>query len=164
MDRIDKITQQWERERPDLDISPMGLIGRLGNVAYHLTREMEKVFAQFGLNRSSFDVLATLRRAGAPYTLSPGEMLSTLMVTSGTMTNRIDQLEKAGLVSRHTNPDDGRGFLVSLTTEGLTLINQLIEVHTQNQALLVAKLSSQEQQALNQLLRTFLASFEPNEK
>ena len=109
-------------------------------------------------------MLATLRRAGAPYTLSPGEMLSTLMVTSGTMTNRIDQLEKAGLVSRHTNPDDGRGFLVSLTTEGLTLINQLIEVHTQNQARLVAKLSPQEQQALNQLLRTFLASFEPNEK
>ncbi|HEC8322713.1 MarR family winged helix-turn-helix transcriptional regulator [Providencia rettgeri] len=164
MDRIDKITQQWERERPDLDISPMGLIGRLGNVAFHLTREMEKVFTQFGLNRSSFDVLATLRRAGSPYTLSPGEMLSTLMVTSGTMTNRIDQLEKAGLVSRHTNPDDGRGFLVSLTTEGLTLINQLIEVHTQNQARLVAKLSQQEQQALDQLLRTFLASFESNEK
>ncbi|WP_333986590.1 MarR family transcriptional regulator [Providencia huaxiensis] len=164
MDRIDKITQQWERERPDLDISPMGLIGRLGNVAFHLTREMEKVFTQFGLNRSSFDVLATLRRAGAPYTLSPGEMLSTLMVTSGTMTNRIDQLEKAGLVSRHANPDDGRGFLVSLTTEGLTLINQLIEVHTQNQARLVAKLSQQEQQALDQLLRTFLASFESNEK
>ncbi|MEQ4707414.1 MarR family transcriptional regulator [Providencia huaxiensis] len=164
MDRIDKITQQWERERPDLDISPMGLIGRLGNVAFHLTREMEKVFTQFGLNRSSFDVLATLRRAGAPYTLSPGEMLSTLMVTSGTMTNRIDQLEKIGLVSRHANPDDGRGFLVSLTTEGLTLINQLIEVHTQNQARLVAKLSQKEQQALDQLLRTFLASFESNEK
>ncbi|MCG9535039.1 MULTISPECIES: MarR family winged helix-turn-helix transcriptional regulator [Providencia] len=164
MDRIDKITQQWERERPDLDISPMGLIGRLGNVAFHLTREMEKVFTQFGLNRSSFDVLATLRRAGAPYTLSPGEMLSTLMVTSGTMTNRIDQLEKIGLVSRHANPDDGRGFLVSLTTEGLTLINQLIEAHTQNQARLVAKLSQKEQQALDQLLRTFLASFESNEK
>ncbi|EPK8019350.1 MarR family winged helix-turn-helix transcriptional regulator [Providencia rettgeri] len=164
MDRIDKITQQWERERPDLDISPMGLIGRLGNVAFHLTREMEKVFTQFGLNRSSFDVLATLRRAGSPYTLSPGEMLSTLMVTSGTMTNRIDQLEKAGLVSRHANPDDGRGFLVSLTTEGLTLINQLIEAHTQNQARLVAKLSQKEQQALDQLLRTFLASFESNEK
>ncbi|CAB5534829.1 MarR family winged helix-turn-helix transcriptional regulator [Providencia hangzhouensis] len=164
MDRIDKITQQWERERPDLDISPMGLIGRLGNIAFHLTREMEKVFTQFGLNRSSFDVLATLRRAGSPYTLSPGEMLSTLMVTSGTMTNRIDQLEKAGLVIRHANPDDGRGFLVSLTTEGLTLINQLIEVHTQNQARLVAKLSQQEQQELDQLLRTFLASFESNEK
>nr|MDM9049263.1 MarR family transcriptional regulator [Klebsiella pneumoniae] len=86
MDHIDKIIQQWARERPDLDISAMGLIGRLGNIVLHLTREMEKVFAQFGLNRTSFDVLATLRRAGHPYTLSPGDMLATLMVTSGTMT------------------------------------------------------------------------------
>lgn len=160
MDRIDKITQQWAKERPDLDISPMGLIGRLSNVAHHLDREMGKVFTKFGLNRSSFDVLATLRRSGAPYTLSPGEMLATLMVTSGTMTNRIDQLEKVGLVSRHTNPEDGRGFLVSLTPEGLSLINQVVEAHTQNQARLVATLSEQEQQALNQLLRTFLASLE----
>ncbi len=160
MDRIDKITQQWERERPDLDISPMGLIGRLGNIAHHLTREMEKVFAQFDLNRSSFDVLATLRRSGSPYTLSPSEMLATLMVTSGTMTNRIDQLEKVGYVTRHVNPEDGRGFLVSLTPEGLTLIDRVIEAHTQNQARLVANLSKEQQQSLNQLLRTFLTSFE----
>lgn len=160
MDRIDKITQQWERERPDLDISAMGLIGRLGNVAHHLTREMEKVFAQFGLNRSSFDVLATLRRAGSPYTLSPSDMLATLMVTSGTMTNRIDQLEKAGYVARHVNPDDGRGFLVSLTTEGLDLINQVVTAHTENQSRLVASLTNEEQQALNQLLRTFLSHLE----
>ncbi|HHR5877722.1 MarR family winged helix-turn-helix transcriptional regulator [Providencia alcalifaciens] len=160
MDRIDKITQQWERERPDLDISAMGLIGRLGNVAHHLTREMEKVFTQFGLNRSSFDVLATLRRAGAPYTLTPSDMLATLMVTSGTMTNRIDQLEKAGYVVRHVNPDDGRGFLVSLTEEGLELINRVVTAHTENQSRLVASLSHDEQQALNQLLRTFLNTLE----
>ncbi|MTC61077.1 MarR family transcriptional regulator [Providencia rustigianii] len=160
MDRIDKITQQWERERPDLDISAMGLIGRLGNVAHHLTREMEKVFTQFGLNRSSFDVLATLRRAGSPYTLTPSELLATLMVTSGTMTNRIDQLEKVGYVARHTNPDDGRGFLVSLTPEGLDLIDRVVTAHTQNQARLVAALSEEEQQALNQLLRGFLTSLE----
>lgn len=160
MDRIDKITKQWQRERPDLDISPMGLIGRLGNITLHLSREMEKVFSQFGLNTSSFDVLATLRRAGDPYTLSPGEMLSTLMVTSGTMTNRIDQLEKAGWVIRKVNPEDGRGFLVSLTPEGLTLINQVIEAHVANQKRLVAGLSEQEQQALNQLLKVFLNSLE----
>lgn len=160
MDRIDKITKQWQRERPDLDISPMGLIGRLGNITLHLSREMEKVFSQFGLNRSSFDVLATLRRAGDPYTLSPGEMLSTLMVTSGTMTNRIDQLEKAGLVIRKVNPEDGRGFLVSLTPEGLELINQVIESHVENQKRLVSGLSQQEQQTLNQLLKVFLNSLE----
>lgn len=160
MDRIDKITKQWQRERPDLDISPMGLIGRLGNITLHLSREMEKVFSQYGLNRSSFDVLATLRRAGDPYTLSPGEMLSTLMVTSGTMTNRIDQLEKAGLVIRKVNPEDGRGFLVSLTPEGLELINQVIESHVENQKRLVSGLSQQEQQTLNQLLKVFLNSLE----
>ncbi|MBG2874907.1 MarR family transcriptional regulator [Proteus alimentorum] len=160
MDRIDKITKQWQRERPDLDISPMGLIGRLGNITLHLSREMEKVFSQFGLNTSSFDVLATLRRAGDPYTLSPGEMLSTLMVTSGTMTNRIDQLEKAGWVIRKVNPEDGRGFLVSLTPEGLKLINQVIESHVENQKRLVSGLSQQEQQTLNQLLKVFLNTLE----
>lgn len=160
MDRIDKITKQWQRERPDLDISPMGLIGRLGNVTLHLSREMEKVFSQFGLNTSSFDVLATLRRAGDPYTLSPGEMLSTLMVTSGTMTNRIDQLEKAGWVIRKVNPEDGRSFLVSLTPEGLELINQVIEAHAENQKRLVSGLSQQEQHTLNQLLKVFLNSLE----
>ncbi|MBG3018736.1 MarR family transcriptional regulator [Proteus mirabilis] len=160
MDRIDKITKQWQRERPDLDISPMGLIGRLGNVTLHLSREMEKVFSQFGLNTSSFDVLATLRRAGDPYTLSPGEMLSTLMVTSGTMTNRIDQLEKAGWVIRKVNPEDGRSFLVSLTPEGLELINQVIEAHAENQKRLVSGLSQQEQQKLTQLLKVFLNSLE----
>ncbi|MCK9782777.1 MULTISPECIES: MarR family winged helix-turn-helix transcriptional regulator [Enterobacterales] len=160
MDRIDNITKQWQRERPDLDISPMGLIGRLGNITLHLSREMEKVFSQFGLNTSSFDVLATLRRAGDPYTLSPGEMLSTLMVTSGTMTNRIDQLEKAGWVIRNVNPEDGRSFLVSLTAEGLKLINQVIEAHAENQKRLVSGLSQQEQQALNQLLKVFLNTLE----
>ncbi|WP_272687006.1 MarR family winged helix-turn-helix transcriptional regulator [Providencia sp. PROV149] len=160
MDRIDKITQQWANQRPDLDISSMGLIGRLSNIVFHLTREMEKVFAQFGLNRSSFDVLATLRRAGSPYTLSPGDMLTTLMVTSGTMTNRIDQLEKIGLVARHPNPEDGRGFLVSLTDSGLALIDQAIEKHVANQARLVEGLSPEEQASLNQILRVFLASLE----
>lgn len=160
MDRIDKITQQWELERPDLDVSAMGLIGRLGNVAHHLAREMENVFAQFDLNRSSFDVLATLRRAGSPFTLSPRDMLTTLMVTSGTMTNRIDQLEKVGYVKRYVNPEDGRGFLITLTPEGLTLINQAIEAHTQNQTRLISRLPIEQQQSLDQILRLFLASFE----
>ena len=160
MDRIDKITLQWEKERPDLDVNPMGLIGRLGNVAHHLAHEMEKVFTEFGLNRSSFDVLATLRRSGNPYTLSPSEMLATLMVTSGTMTNRIDQLEKMGYVTRQVNPEDGRGFLVSLTPQGLELIERVIVKHTQNQARLVECLSADQQQTLNHVLRLFLASFE----
>lgn len=160
MDRIDKVVNQWQRERPDLDVSSMGLIGRVRNIDLHLTREMEKVFAEFGLNASSFDVLATLRRTGDPYRLSPGEMLATLMVTSGTMTNRIDQLEKAGLVLRESNPADGRGFLISLTDKGLALIDRAIESHVKNQARLVAGLTTEQQQQLNQLLSQFLTSLE----
>nr|WP_314263238.1 MarR family transcriptional regulator [uncultured Moellerella sp.] len=160
MDRIDKVVNQWQRERPDLDVSSMGLIGRVRNIDLHLTREMEKVFAEFGLNVSSFDVLATLRRTGHPYRLSPGEMLATLMVTSGTMTNRIDQLEKAGLVLRESNPADGRGFLISLTDKGLALIDRAIESHVKNQGRLVAGLTTEQQQQLNQLLSQFLTSLE----
>lgn len=160
MDRIDKVVNQWQRERPDLDVSSMGLIGRVRNIDLHLTREMEKVFTEFGLNVSSFDVLATLRRTGHPYRLSPGEMLATLMVTSGTMTNRIDQLEKAGLVLRESNPADGRGFLISLTDKGLALIDRAIESHVKNQARLVAGLTTEQQQQLNQLLSQFLTSLE----
>ncbi len=160
MDRIDKVVNQWQRERPDLDVSSMGLIGRVRNIDLHLTREMEKVFTEFGLNVSSFDVLATLRRTGHPYRLSPGEMLATLMVTSGTMTNRIDQLEKAGLVLREPNPADGRGFLISLTDKGLALIDRAIEFHVKNQERLVAGLTTEQQQRLNQLLSQFLTSLE----
>ncbi|MBB4568067.1 MarR family winged helix-turn-helix transcriptional regulator [Rhizobium leucaenae] len=160
MDRIDKILAQWNRERPDLDTTPMGLIGRLGNVAHHLGREMDRTFAQFGLNRATFDVLATLRRSGAPYALSPSDLMAAMMVTSGTMTNRIDQLEKAGLVARGTNPEDGRSFLVSLTEKGFALIDSAVAAHVETQARLVASLSEEERAALNALLGKYLADLE----
>src|SRR5690606_17581665 len=108
MDRVDEILAQWNRERPDLDVGPMGLTGRIKRLAQHLTRETEKTLSAHGLTGPSFDVLATLRRSGPPYALSPGDLLATMMITSGTMTNRIDQLEKAGLVKRTSNPKDGR--------------------------------------------------------
>ncbi|HEX8045270.1 MarR family winged helix-turn-helix transcriptional regulator [Rhizobium sp.] len=160
MDRIDKILAQWHRERPDLDVAPMGLIGRIGNLVHHLGREMGKTFAQFDLNGPAFDVLATLRRSGAPYTLSPNDLMATMMVTSGTMTNRIDQLEKAGLVTRRPNPDDGRSFLVSLTDKGFALIDSAVTAHVQTQARLVSGLSEAEKDALNILLGKYLAGFE----
>jgi DNA-binding MarR family transcriptional regulator len=160
MDRIDKILAQWNRERPDLDVAPMGLIGRIGNLAHHLGHEMGKTFAQFDLNRAAFDVLATLRRSGAPYTLSPNDLIATMMVTSGTMTNRIDQLEKAGLVARSPNPDDGRSFLVSLTEKGFALIDGAVTAHVETQARLVSSLTEEEKDALNNLLGKYLAGFE----
>ena len=118
-DDIDRIVAQWNRERPDLDVAPMALIGRLGRLREKIAREQEKVFASFGLNSAGFDVLATLRRNGAPYALSPGALMASMMITSGTVTNRIDQLEKAGLVSREPNPDDGRSMIVALKSAGI---------------------------------------------
>jgi len=160
MDRIDKILAQWRRERPDLDTTAMGLFGRMRNLTLHLSREMEKTFAGFDLNSANFDMLATLRRSGEPYTLSPSDLMETMMVTSGTMTNRIDQLEKAGLVARSQNPNDGRSFLVSLTPKGFELIDAAVTAHFETQMRLISTLSEEERTALDGLLRTYLASFE----
>ena len=160
MDHVDRITAQWNRERPDLDTGPMGLLGRLARLRNHLARETEKVFAGHGINMAAFDVLATLRRSGAPYRLSPGDLLATTMVSSGTMTNRLDQLEKAGLIERTHNPEDRRGVIIALTDKGLALADAAVESHVQNQHRLVAALSPDERDALDGLLRTFLSKFE----
>ena len=160
MDHVDKVLAQWRHERPDLEVMPMGLIGRVKRLAQHLTREMEKTWADHGLNAASFDVLATLRRAGAPFRLSPGDLMASTMVTSGTMTNRIDQLEKAGLVERIRNPDDGRGFLIALTKTGYEVIDAAVTAHVATQDKLVSGLSAADRKALNRLLKRFLADFE----
>jgi DNA-binding MarR family transcriptional regulator len=159
MDEVDRIVAQWNRERPELDVAPMALIGRLGRLREHLSREQEKVFSRFGLNSAGFDVLATLRRNGSPYALSPGALMDSMMITSGTVTNRIDQLEKAGLVSRRPNAEDRRGMIVALTPEGLALIDAAVTAHVENQHRLVAQLSTQERATLNDLARLFLAGF-----
>ncbi|MCD2171982.1 MarR family winged helix-turn-helix transcriptional regulator [Rhizobium sp. C4] len=156
-DDVDRIVKQWNRERPDLDVGPMGLIGRIGRLRETLFREQEKVFARFGLNYSGFDVLATLRRHGAPYTLSPGALMDSMMITSGTVTNRIDQLEKAGLVSREPNPDDRRSMLVALTPAGLKVIDEAVAAHVENQHRIVGPLSPDERVALDALLSRFLS-------
>ncbi|BCP53896.1 transcriptional regulator [Kaistia sp. 32K] len=157
MDHVDEILQQWQRERPDLDVGPMGLIGRLGRVAHYLTREMEKTFAEFGLTGASFDVLATLRRAGPPYSLTPGDLLSTMMITSGTLTNRIDQLEKAGLVARAPSAGDRRVVIISLTERGFATIEATVTAHVATQKRLVSVLSDEERARLDGELRKFLA-------
>lgn len=157
MDHVDEILRQWSRERPDLDVGPMGLIGRLGRIVHYLTREMDKTFAAFGLTGASFDVLATLRRAGAPYSLSPGDLLATMMITSGTLTNRIDQLEKAGLVVRASNPEDGRSVIISLTEMGLRTIDAAVTAHVETQKRLVSVLPAEERALLDVHLRAFLA-------
>lgn len=140
MDQVDRILAQWNRERPDLDVGPMGLLGRLKRVHDHVSRELAKVYATNGLNAASFDVLATLRRSGAPYALSPSELIQWTMVTSGTMTNRIDRLVEVGLVERRPNPADGRGFVIGLTGQGMKLIDRVIAEHVTNQHRLIDEL------------------------
>ncbi|WP_027257477.1 MULTISPECIES: MarR family winged helix-turn-helix transcriptional regulator [Leisingera] len=152
MDHVDFITQQWERERPDLDVTAMGVIGRVARLYLAYQRGMHATFAEFGLNAAKFDVLATLRRSGAPYTLSPGDLLKATMVASGTMTNRIDRLEADGLVKREVNPEDSRSFLVGLTEEGLALVDRAVTAHVQTQAQLLEGLETQEVETFKELL------------
>lgn len=160
MDHVDKIRAQWNRERPDLDVEPMALLGRLARLRTHLAREVEKTLAAHGLNSASFDVLATLRRSGAPYRLSPGDLIATTMVSSGTMTNRLDQLEKAGFIERLHNPEDRRGVIIALTPAGLSLVDETVTSHVENQHRLVGGLTGEERNVLDGLLRKFLANFE----
>lgn len=160
MDHVDRILAQWKRERPDLTVEPMGLLGRIARLRTHISRETDKVLAGYGLNAANFDVLATLRRSGPPYRLSPGDLLATTMVSSGTMTNRLDQLEKAGLVERSHNPQDRRGVIIALTPKGLSLVDEAVAAHVANQHRLVEDLSADEREALDALLRKFLARFE----
>ncbi|WLP53903.1 MarR family winged helix-turn-helix transcriptional regulator [Agrobacterium fabrum] len=160
MDHVDHILAQWRKERPDLDVGPMGLLGRLHRLSTYLGREVEAVLMKHGLSSSAFDVLATLRRAGSPYQLSPGDLLAMTMVSSGTMTNRIDQLEKAGLVERIHNPQDRRSVLISLTERGFAIVEEAVGAHVDNQHRLVAHLSEEERDTLDGLLKRFLQDFE----
>lgn len=160
MDHVDRILEQWNRERPDLDVAPMGLLGRIARLRTHLAREVEQTLAAHGLNSATFDVLATLRRSGPPYALSPGDLLATTMVSSGTMTNRLDQLEKAGLVARTHNPEDRRSVIIALTEKGRVVVDEAVTAHVANQHRLVETLSSEERKQLDGLLRTFLGRFE----
>ncbi|MBD2258424.1 MarR family transcriptional regulator [Pseudanabaena sp. FACHB-2040] len=159
-DPVDAILAQWQKERPDLDVSPMGIVGRVGRLSKYLDRAIQETFSDFGLNAGEFDVLATLRRSGQPYQLSPTELFNTLMVSSGTMTHRIDRLEQADLVKRTPDPSDRRGTLIELTDKGFNLIEKAVEAHVANEHRLLAVLEDAERDALTQLLRKLLTSFE----
>lgn len=160
MGHIGRILEQWRRERPDLDVTSMGLTGRLKRIARIIQGEMEPVFAAHGLNLASFDVLATLRRSGEPYALSPGDLIASTMVTSGTMTNRIDQLVKRGLVERSDNPEDGRSVLIRLTKPGFRLVDRAVSQHVANLDRLTAPLTESEFRRLDRLLERYLSALE----
>lgn len=159
-DAVDAILQQWRRERPDLELAPMATIGRLKRCAALMQRRLDATFAQFGMSGWEFDVLATLRRSGAPHRLTPTVLFSTLMITSGTMTHRLQRLEAGGLVRRVPNCDDARSMLVELTAAGLALIERAVEAHVENERAILAPLRRAELAALDAGLVGLLAVLE----
>lgn len=163
-DRVDAVRGQWARERPELDTSPVAVVARMGRATRYLDRGLEETFSAWGLTRESFDVLATLRRSGSPYRLSPTALYRASMRTSGAMTNRLHRLEGAGLVERHADPADGRGQLVGLTIRGRELADKVAPAHLDNERRLLAALTNEEQQALAGLLRKLLTAFEREER
>ncbi|MBW4487679.1 MAG: MarR family transcriptional regulator [Trichocoleus desertorum ATA4-8-CV12] len=159
-DPVDAVLAQWQKERPDLNVSSMGIIGRIGRLTKHLERALQEIFSDFDLNAGEFDVLATLRRSGQPYQLSPTMLFNTLMISSGTMTHRIDRLEQADLVRRIPDPSDRRGTLIQLTNKGFNVIEKAVEAHVANMNRLLSSLEKAEREVLAQLLRKLLISFE----
>lgn len=155
-DSVDRILAQWQAERPDLDPSPMGVVGRIARASARLGREVDVTLADHGLTGGSFDVLAALRRAGAPHRLSPTTLYLQLMVSSGSMTARLDKLEQAGLIERLPDPADRRGVLVGLTPAGLATVDRAVESHLANEERLLAGLTAPQRERLAGLLRRLL--------
>lgn len=152
IDHVAMVLEQWARERPDLDVSPMAVIGRLSRVARRIEARLGGNFAAQGIDAASFDVLATLRRSGAPYTLSPKDLVETSMVTSSAVAQRLNKLEAEGLIERTLNRHDGRGKLVHLTDAGRTIVDRVLPVHLAVEYEFLQSLSSEQQNTLAALL------------
>jgi DNA-binding MarR family transcriptional regulator len=159
-DHVDHILDQWSHQRPDLDVSPTGIIGRTSRLSRFLEHSIAELLATHGLNEPQFAVLAALRRAGPPHCLSPTDLYNSLLVSSGAMTNRLRRLEDAGLVKRMPDPRDGRSILVTLTSKGRRVIDEAVDAHTANEHRLLAALDRDERAILADLLRRLLLQFE----
>lgn len=155
-DAVDMILEQWNKERPDLDVGSMGVLGRLNRASRLAALDVQKFMNQFGLEPWEFDVLATLRRSAEEAPLTPGRLASLTMIGSAAMTNRVDRLVSRGLVHRETNPENRRQLLISLTAEGLALVDEVVEHHVENQQKMLEGLTKSERTQLANLLRKFL--------
>jgi DNA-binding MarR family transcriptional regulator len=160
-DGVDEILEQWRRERPELDPSPIGVVGRISRLARELEQRLEPVYRAHGLEPGWHDVLATLRRTGPPYTLRPTEFAGALMLTSSGTTKRLDRLEQAGLIARAPDPDDRRGTLITLTPAGRELIDATTVAHLENERRLVGALDDAERTRLADLLRKLQLGLPP---
>ena len=160
IDEVDVLVDAWRRERPDLDVAPLGVLSRVSRLARHLDLARREAFAAHDLEPWEFDVLAALRREGAPYTLSPGRLLQVTLVTSGTMTNRIDRLEAKGLVARVPDPNDGRGVQVVLTEAGRTRVDDALTDLLAHEREILSALPAHDRDELADLLRRLTVPFD----
>jgi len=159
-DEVDRLIAAWKRERPDLDLSPLSVLSRITRIARHLDIARRDAFGD--LENWGFDVLAALRRAGAPHQLSPGQLMQETMVTSGTMTNRLDRLEELQLITREQDPDDGRGSLVTLTKAGIRAVDSALEGLLENERELLSTLTVKDRELLADLLSKLVTEFDEN--
>ncbi|TQM32119.1 MarR family winged helix-turn-helix transcriptional regulator [Nocardia bhagyanarayanae] len=159
-DAVDAIAEQWRRERPDLDLEAMAIVGRLGRLMVVAQQAIEAVFVAHGLQRGEFDVLAALRRSGEPFQLNPSVLADTLMLSRAGMTGRLDRLESAGLVRRIADAADRRAVRVALTDEGRQLVDTVVTEHTRNETRILSVLSAQDRKDLDRIARRLLASLE----
>lgn len=156
-DRIDQLVGQWAGERPDLDLDTMALIARLGRAAQLVNGRIDELAAEYGVHRGEGDVLFALRRSGPPYRLSPTRLANALLVTTGTMTNRLDRLEKRGLIVRVPNPGDRRSLDVELTAEGKRLVDEAVTRHGANEREMLAPLTKRDRADLDRVTRKLIA-------
>lgn len=159
-DEVDRICAAWQRERPDLDVAPLQVLSRVTRLARHLDLARRQAFAQHDLETWEFDVLTALRRTGEPYALSPGQLASETLVTSGTMTNRIDRLEARHLVDRAPDPSDRRGVRVVLTDRGRTVVDNALSDLLAREHAVLAGLADAEREELAGLLRSLVRTFD----
>jgi DNA-binding MarR family transcriptional regulator len=159
-DEVDRIVAAWERERPDLDVRPLEVLSRISRLARHLDLARGAAFAERGVELWEFDVLSALRRSGRPYQLSPGQLVTQTLVTSGTMTNRVDRLAARGFVERSPDPTDRRGVIVALTESGREAVDGAMADLLRRERALLARLAEPERVALATLLRTLLEPFD----
>jgi DNA-binding MarR family transcriptional regulator len=156
-DHVDRVVEAWARERPDVDATPIQIVGRISRVSRRIDQQLKAVFNQHGLEAWEYDLLASLRRAGPPYELTAGQILEALMITSGAVTNRIDRLEQRGYVQRRQGAGDKRFVRVRLTAAGRKVMDGALPDHLANEAAIVAPLSAAERRQLAKLLRKLQA-------
>jgi DNA-binding MarR family transcriptional regulator len=159
-DHVDELLAQWRRERPDLDVVALGVYGRLFRVVQLSDDELAKGLAQYGLQQGWFDLLAALRRAGAPYELNPTSLMRATLLSSSGMTKRLDRIEEAGLIERRPDPNDRRGTLVRLTRRGKNVIDRAVETHVNNEKRLLGVLTTAERRTLDRVLKSLLINLE----